>query len=71
MTIDYEKLVGCCSSCERQGFKIVENGYCHTDLYDNGICMDCYDVLIKINLAKRFSASNLSKPMPLCMDIYG
>ena len=32
MTINYEKLTGCCSRCEEKGFKIIKNGYFHTDL---------------------------------------
>ena len=70
MTIDYEKLVGCCSACDRKGFNIVENGYCHVDLNDNGICLECYNELIKNNLAKKFRVEWLDNPRKPNVDIY-
>ena len=70
MTINYEKLTGCCNRCEKVGFKLVEGGYCHCDLDDNGICLDCYNILNQNKLAKKFRTEWLDYPRPSEIDIY-
>lgn len=68
--MDYEKLLMCCSKCEKTSMKLVVDGYCFMDLDNNGICINCYNLLNKMELAKKFRAEWLDKPMPIDFDIY-
>jgi len=68
--INYHTLTMCCSCCEKTGLKLVENGFCHIDLDDNGICLKCYDELKKNNLAKKFRAEWLDNPRSPEIEIY-
>ena len=68
--MDYSILTGRCNNCNEPGINLVQNGYRHTDLQDNAICIECYSILKEHGRAKRFLASWLNHARPLCMDIY-
>lgn len=49
---------------------LVENGFCYMDLDNNGICINCYDLLQKNGKSKKFRMEWTDRSRPIDFDIY-